>query len=72
MPDYKSAQESWLLSTLLSRSTPTLQCQLFNMKNNVHLMMTVNHRMSLQDVVLQPHLSIILSFSMFVFIFFHH
>lgn len=52
MPDYKSAQESWLLSTLLSRSTATLQCKLFNMKNNVHLMMTVNHRMSLQDVFL--------------------
>lgn len=52
MPDYKSVQEAGLLSTLLSRSTLTFQCKLFNMKNNVHPLMTRNHRMSLEDVFL--------------------
>lgn len=47
-PDYKSVGESGLLSALLSISTPTLQCKLFNMKNGVLLMMTMNHRMPLE------------------------
>lgn len=51
-PDYKSVRESGLLSALLSISTPTLQCKLFNMKSNVHLMMTINHRMPLEAVFL--------------------
>lgn len=49
-PDYKSVGESGLLSALLSINTPTLQCKLFNVKNNVHLMMTINHRMPLEGV----------------------
>lgn len=49
MPDYKSVREAGLLSTLLSRSTSTFQCKLFDIKNNVHLMMTRGHGMSLED-----------------------
>lgn len=52
MPDYESVGESGDLAALSSMSTPTLQCKLLNMKNNVHFMMTINHRMPLEGVFL--------------------
>lgn len=38
MPDYKSLQESALLSALLSRNTLASRCKLLNMKHKVDLM----------------------------------
>lgn len=56
MPDYKSVRLSGLFSALLSISTPTLQSKLFSMKNNVCLIVTINHRMPLEELFLWVHL----------------